>query len=127
MEPQRPLLGSTHLVAGASRRSQSLAIHGLCPRRWTIGQERVPTRLRFRTILARSISAALSHMMRTNLELTATNAQLQGASLHARRFPRLPSQPHSISAPRICVPCSITATIVHTPVDCDPYTAPGCR
>src|SRR6202163_3183915 len=44
-------------------------------------QEPVPTRLRFRTILSRSISAGLTHMMRTNLELTATNAQLQGASL----------------------------------------------
>jgi predicted acylesterase/phospholipase RssA len=44
-------------------------------------QEPVPTRLRYRTILSRSISAGLTHMMRTNLELTATNAQLQGASL----------------------------------------------
>jgi len=58
-----------------------------------LGQERVPTRLRFRTILARSISAALSHMMRTNLELTATNAQLQGASLQCSAIPAAyPSQ-----------------------------------
>ena len=45
----------------------------------TAGQEPMPIRLRFRTILSRSISAGLTHMTRTTLELTATTAQQQGA------------------------------------------------
>jgi predicted acylesterase/phospholipase RssA len=58
-----------------------------------LSQETVPTRLRFRTILARSISAGLTHMMRTNLELTATNALIQGASLQYSAIPSAyPSQ-----------------------------------
>ncbi len=52
-----------------------------------LGQEPMPTRLRFRTILSRRISAGLTHMMRTTLELTATNAQLQGASLQYSAIP----------------------------------------
>jgi len=45
------------------------------------------TRLRFRTIVSRSISAGLTHMTRTTLELTATTAQLQGASLQYSAIP----------------------------------------
>jgi predicted acylesterase/phospholipase RssA len=44
-------------------------------------------RLRFRTIVSRSISAGLTHMARTTLELTATTAQLQGASLQYSAIP----------------------------------------
>ena len=43
--------------------------------------------LRFRTIVSRSISAGLTHMTRTTLELTATTAQLQGASLQYSAIP----------------------------------------
>jgi len=43
--------------------------------------------LRFRTIVSRSISVGLTHMTRTTLELTATNAQLQGASLQYSAIP----------------------------------------
>ena len=43
--------------------------------------------LRFRTIVSRSISAGLTHMTRTTLELTATNARLQGASLQYSAIP----------------------------------------
>jgi predicted acylesterase/phospholipase RssA len=43
--------------------------------------------LRFRTIVSRSISAGLTHMTRTTLELTATNAQLQGANLQYSAIP----------------------------------------
>jgi len=50
-------------------------------------QEPGPTRLRFRTILPRGMSAGLTHMMRTNLELTATSAQLQGASFQYSAIP----------------------------------------
>ena len=52
-----------------------------------LSQEPKPTRLRFRTILSRSISAGLTHMTRTTLELTATTAQLQGASLQYSAIP----------------------------------------
>src|SRR6267154_1769933 len=52
-----------------------------------LSQEPKPVRLRFRTIVSRSISAGLTHMMRTTLELTATNAQLQGASLQYSAIP----------------------------------------
>jgi predicted acylesterase/phospholipase RssA len=56
-------------------------------------QEPAPTRLRFRAIVSRSISAGLTHMMRTSLDLTATNAQLQGASLQYSAIPAAyPSQ-----------------------------------
>jgi predicted acylesterase/phospholipase RssA len=43
--------------------------------------------LRFRPIVSQSISAALTHMMRTTLELTAADAQLQGASFQYSAIP----------------------------------------
>jgi len=43
--------------------------------------------LRFRPIVSRSISAGLTHMTRTTLELTATTAQQQGASLQYSAIP----------------------------------------
>ena len=52
-----------------------------------LSQEPVPTRLRFRAIPARSISAGLTHMTRTTLELSATTAQQQGASLQYSAIP----------------------------------------
>ena len=52
-----------------------------------LSQEPMPVRLRFRTILSRSISAGLTHMTRTTLELTATTAQLQGASIQYSAIP----------------------------------------
>jgi predicted acylesterase/phospholipase RssA len=52
-----------------------------------LSQEPMPIRLRFKTILSRSISAGLTHMVRTTLELTATTAQLQGASLQYSAIP----------------------------------------
>jgi len=52
-----------------------------------LSEEPMSVRLRFRTILSRSISAGLTHMMRTTLELTTTTAQLQGASLQYSAIP----------------------------------------
>ena len=52
-----------------------------------LGQEPTSVQLRFRTIVSRSISAGLTHMTRTTLELTATTAQLQGASLQYSAIP----------------------------------------
>jgi predicted acylesterase/phospholipase RssA len=44
-------------------------------------------RLRARSILSRSISAGLNHMLRTTLELTATDAELQGAQFQFAAIP----------------------------------------
>ncbi len=52
-----------------------------------LSEEPMSTRLRFKTIVSRSISAGLTHMVRTTLELTATTAQLQGASLQYSAIP----------------------------------------
>jgi len=52
-----------------------------------LSEEPTSTRLRFRTIVSRSISAGLTHMARTTLELTATTAQQQGASLQYSAIP----------------------------------------
>ncbi|MGO9994912.1 MAG: patatin-like phospholipase family protein [Steroidobacteraceae bacterium] len=60
-----------------------------------LSQEPVPTRMRYRTILSRSISAGLTHKMRTTLDLTATNAQLQGASLRYSAIPAAYPSPTS--------------------------------
>jgi predicted acylesterase/phospholipase RssA len=60
-----------------------------------LSQEPMPIRLRFRTILSRSISAGLTHMTRTTLELTATTAQLQGASLQYSAIPAAYPNPAS--------------------------------
>src|SRR5277367_6200580 len=47
----------------------------------------IPIRLRARTIFSRSISTGLNHMLRTALELTATDAQLQGARFQFAAIP----------------------------------------
>src|SRR3984893_593508 len=52
-----------------------------------LSQEPTPIRLRFRTILSREISAGLTHMMRSSLELTATTAEQQGSSLQYSAIP----------------------------------------
>jgi predicted acylesterase/phospholipase RssA len=52
-----------------------------------LSEEPASTRLRFRTILSRSISAGMTHMVRTTLELTATTAALQGARLQYSAIP----------------------------------------
>jgi predicted acylesterase/phospholipase RssA len=47
----------------------------------------LPTRLRTRAILSRSVAAGLNHMLRTSLQLTATNAELRGANLQFSAIP----------------------------------------
>jgi predicted acylesterase/phospholipase RssA len=44
-------------------------------------------RLRARSILSRSVSAGLNHMLRTHLELTATDAELEGAQFQFAAVP----------------------------------------
>jgi predicted acylesterase/phospholipase RssA len=52
-----------------------------------LSEEPTSVQLRFKTIVSRSISAGLTHMTRTTLELTASTAQLQGASLQYSAIP----------------------------------------
>jgi predicted acylesterase/phospholipase RssA len=52
-----------------------------------LSEEPLAIRLRARTILSRSVSAGLNHMLRTTLELTATNAELRGAKLQYAAIP----------------------------------------
>jgi predicted acylesterase/phospholipase RssA len=52
-----------------------------------LSEEPQPIQLRFRAILSRSISAGLTHMMRTTLELTATSTELQGAHFEYAAIP----------------------------------------
>jgi predicted acylesterase/phospholipase RssA len=52
-----------------------------------LSEERLWVPLKARAILARSVSAGLNHMMRTTLELTATNVELQGAQLQYAAIP----------------------------------------
>jgi predicted acylesterase/phospholipase RssA len=60
-----------------------------------LSQEPMPVRLRFRTILSRSISAGLTHMTRTTLELTSATAQMRGASLQYSAIPSAYPNPES--------------------------------
>lgn len=52
-----------------------------------LSQQPAPIRLRTRSILSRSISEGLNHMMKTTLELAATDAELEGAQF---RFAAIP-------------------------------------
>jgi predicted acylesterase/phospholipase RssA len=52
-----------------------------------LSEERLWVPLKARAILSRSVSAGLNHMMRTTLELTATNVQLEGARLQYAAIP----------------------------------------
>ena len=52
-----------------------------------LSQQPMSVRLRVRTIMSRSISAGLTHMVRTTLELTATAAHREGASLEYSAIP----------------------------------------
>jgi predicted acylesterase/phospholipase RssA len=52
-----------------------------------LSEQSAPLRLRARSILSRSVSAGLNHMLRTTLELTATDAQLEGAQFQFAAIP----------------------------------------
>ena len=52
-----------------------------------LSEEPLSVQLRFRSILSRSISVGLTHMMRTTLELTATSAELDGAHFEYSAIP----------------------------------------
>ena len=50
-------------------------------------EDPLSVQLRFRSIMSRSISTGLSHMVRTTLELTATTVQLDGAGFEYSAIP----------------------------------------
>jgi predicted acylesterase/phospholipase RssA len=52
-----------------------------------LSEQPASVRLRTRSILSRSVTAGLNHMLRTTLELTATDAELQGAQLQYAAIP----------------------------------------
>ena len=52
-----------------------------------LSEEPLSVQLSFRSILSRSISVGLTHMMRTSLELTATSAELEGAHFEYSAIP----------------------------------------
>jgi predicted acylesterase/phospholipase RssA len=52
-----------------------------------LSEQSAPLRLRTRSILSRSVSAGLNHMLRTTLELTATDAELDGAHFQFAAIP----------------------------------------
>jgi predicted acylesterase/phospholipase RssA len=52
-----------------------------------LSEQPAAIRLRTRSILSRSVSAGLNHMLRTTLELTATNVELEGAHLQYAAIP----------------------------------------
>jgi predicted acylesterase/phospholipase RssA len=60
-----------------------------------LSEQPVPIRLRARSILTRSVSAGLNHMLRTTLELTATDAELEGAQFQFAAIPLAYPELHS--------------------------------
>jgi predicted acylesterase/phospholipase RssA len=52
-----------------------------------LSEQRASIRLRARSILSRSVSAGLNHMIRTSLELAATDAELEGAKFQFAAIP----------------------------------------
>jgi predicted acylesterase/phospholipase RssA len=65
--------------------SQGTAVYVIVDGR--LSEQPAPIRLRARSILTRSVSAGLNHMLRTTLELTATDAELKGAQFQFAAIP----------------------------------------
>ena len=66
-------------------RSQGALVYVIVDGR--LGEEPASVPLRTKAILSRSVSAGLNHMMRTTLQLTATNAELHGEQLQYSAIP----------------------------------------
>jgi predicted acylesterase/phospholipase RssA len=69
----------------ASAPSQGAAVYVIVDGR--LSEQPASIRLRARSILSRSVSTGLSHMLRTTLELTATDAELEGAQFQFAAIP----------------------------------------
>jgi predicted acylesterase/phospholipase RssA len=83
-----PFLVPAGLTRGPEEHSpvpRSTAVYVIVDGR--LSEEPLSVQLRFRSILSRSISVGLTHMMRTTLELTATSAELEGAHFEYSAIP----------------------------------------
>jgi predicted acylesterase/phospholipase RssA len=69
----------------ASDPSRGTAVYVIVDGR--LSEQPAAIRLRARSILSRSVSAGLDHMLRTTLELTATDAELEGAQFQFAAIP----------------------------------------
>ena len=99
-----------------------------------LSEQPAAIRLRTRSILSRSVSAGLNHMLRTTLELTATDAELEGAQFQFAAIPvaypqlrpvRLPHGDHAIAVP-IRLPTALKRVAcgpLHEASDATPQTA----
>ena len=70
---------------GASELAHDTAVYVIVDGR--LSEQPASIRLRARSILSRSVAAGLNHMLRTTLELTATDAQLEGAQFQFAAIP----------------------------------------
>jgi predicted acylesterase/phospholipase RssA len=77
--------GLTHPPREYNPAPRSTAVYVIVDGR--LSEEPLSVQLRFRSILSRSISVGLTHMMRTTLELTATSAELEGAHFEYSAIP----------------------------------------
>jgi predicted acylesterase/phospholipase RssA len=77
--------GLTHEPGEHAPAPRSTAVYVIVDGR--LSEEPLSVQLRFRSILSRSISVGLTHMMRTTLELTATSAELEGAHFEYSAIP----------------------------------------
>jgi predicted acylesterase/phospholipase RssA len=69
----------------ANAPSQGAAVYVIVDGR--LSEQPASIRLRARSILSRSVSTGLNHMLRTTLELTATDAELEGAQFQFAAIP----------------------------------------
>ena len=69
----------------ATQVSEGAAVYVIVDRR--LSEEPLSVRLHTRAILSRSVSAGLTHMVRTSLELTAATARLQGMAFQYSAIP----------------------------------------
>ena len=60
-----------------------------------LSEQPAPLRMRARSILSRSVSAGLNHMLRQTLELTATDAEIEGAQFQFAAIPLAYPELHS--------------------------------
>jgi hypothetical protein len=77
--------GLAHQPPGYNPLSRPSAVYVIVDGR--LSEEPLAVQLRFRSILSRSISVGLTHMMRTALELTASSAGFEGAHFEYSAIP----------------------------------------
>jgi hypothetical protein len=71
--------------ADDTQRGEGAAVYVIVDRR--LSEQPLSVRLHTRAILSRSVSAGLTHMVRTSLELTAATTRLQGITFQYSAIP----------------------------------------